>query len=362
MQQDLPIPPLYAPTPPTIHPRHAAIDQRTADWAHAFRIGSPQLRDQLVAQSIGTFAARILPEGREEVAQLLADFVLWLFGVDDGLCEEGALGKQPGQLSGELSWLLRIAQSPETPARTDDPLALGLRDLRRRVDAYGSPAQAARWVDTLREYVLSVVWEADHRARRIVPGLDDYTLMRLYSGATTVGLPLLEMGYDYELRSSERDHRAVRAATEMASMIIAWDNDLLSHAKERASGLYYLNVVRVLEHSGLCPPEAVAEAVRQRDAVMLLFLRLREQLMPQASPQLRQYLLSLGHYIRAAQDWEVASLRYPNGPPVHLTDTPPQSDAASLEIAPIRWWWDLLPEHPGLTQQDGLIRTDAPVP
>jgi selina-4(15),7(11)-diene synthase len=185
------VPPVFSPIPPAIHPRHESIDERTAAWATTFRIGSEQLRENLIAHDIGTFAARILPEGREEVVSILADFVIWLFGVDDGHCEEGELGRDPQSLVGELSRLLRVAQNPEVPMLTEDPLAEGLRDLRRRIDRAGTPGQIARWVDALREYFLSVIWEAAHRSKGTVPDLNDYTLMRLYDGATSVVLPLL---------------------------------------------------------------------------------------------------------------------------------------------------------------------------
>ncbi|WP_240138683.1 selina-4(15),7(11)-diene synthase [Streptomyces sp. MUM 178J] len=358
MPPDLIVPPLYSPIPPAIHPRHAEINIQTMAWAETFRIGSEELRGRLVRHDIGTFSARILPEGRQEVVSLLSDFVLWLFGVDDGHCEEGELGRRPGELTGLLHQLLRVAQNPESPMLRGDPLAAGLRDLRRRVDRYGTPGQRARWVDALREYFFSVVWEAAHRRDGTVPDLSDYTLMRLYDGATSVVLPLLEMGYGYELQPHERDHTAVRAAAEMASFVITWDNDILSYHKEAAGTRYYLNVLRVLtEHDGLTPSQALDLAVSQRDRVMRLFLRLSEHLAEQGSPQLRQYLHSLACFIRGAQDWGISSVRYttPDHPapvPSSFRDTPADESEEPLDIPVIAWWWDLLPARasssPGL--------------
>ncbi|MFF4954836.1 selina-4(15),7(11)-diene synthase [Streptomyces chattanoogensis] len=343
------IPALWAPIPPAIHPRYADINNATARWAHAYRVGSPQLRGRLVTQDIGLFAARILPQGNEDVITLLSDFVLWLFGVDDGHCEEGMLGRSPGELTATLHELLRIAQHPQAPMLIDDPLASALRDLSRRVDRHATPAQAARWVDALREYFWSVVWEAHHRAAGTVPSLNDYTLMRLYDGATTVVLPLLEMGHCYALNADERDHPAVRAAGEMASFVITWDNDLLSHHKEHRSGDYYLNVIRVLKHeTGCSTGQALATAVAQRDRVLRLFLRLRTQLQAQAGPQLRQYLDSLGRFIRASQDWGISSLRYttPDDPaplPSTFSNAPTDDSDDPLDIPVISGWWSLLP-------------------
>jgi hypothetical protein len=349
MDREPTVPALFSPLAPAIHARHEIVNKQTALWANAFEIGSPELRDRLVDHDIGTFAARILPEGREEVVQLTADFIVWLFGVDDGHCEEGALGTRPHELLGELSRMLRVAENPQVPMLLDDPLAAGLRDLRRRIDAHATPGQATRWVEALRQYFTSVVWEAGHRSRGTVPDLNDYTLMRLYDGATSVILPLLEMAYGYDLHPGERDRTPVRAAAEMAFFVITWDNDLFSHHKESRSGKYFLNVLRVLQdpaHHGLSPQDAIATAVAQRDRVLCLYLRLRRQLAAEGTPQLRQYLHSLDAFIRGAQDWGITSVRYtrpddPAGLPTTFSDTPTDDSTTPLEIPSVSWWWDL---------------------
>ncbi|WP_331766557.1 selina-4(15),7(11)-diene synthase [Embleya sp. NBC_00896] len=349
MTQRLAVPPIYSPFQPAIHARYAAIDKQTAEWADKFRIGSEELRAKLVTQEIGTFAARILPDGQEEAIGIMADFVLWLFGVDDGYCEEGSLGTDPGGLVAVLSRLTRIAQNPEAPMMVDDPLAMGLRDLRRRISVHATPVQTARWVDALREYFMSVVWEASHRRLGTVPDLNDYTLMRLYDGATSVVPPMMEFAYGYELPPNERDDLRVRALAEMAYFLITWDNDIFSYHKESRAGQYYLNVLRVLEHhDNLTPEEALPTVIAQRDRVTCLFLRVREQLFTTAGADLRQYVDSLAAFIRASQDWGVSSHRYttPDDPanlPAAFHDTPSDSSTAPLPIPCIAWWWDLLP-------------------
>ncbi len=363
MGSELTVPPIYSPIPPAIHPSHAAIDAQTAAWAETFGIGSEELRGRLVMHDIGTFSARVLPHGREEVVSLLSDFVLWLFGVDDGYCEEGDIGHRPGELVGVLHRLLRVAQNPEVPMLQNDPLARGLRDLRVRVSRFGTDGQAARWVDALREYFFSVAWEAGHRRTGTVPDLNDYTLMRLYDGATSVVLPLLEMGHGYELQPHERDQAPVRAAAEMASFIITWDNDIFSHHKESRGTGYFLNVLRVLEHEfGLDQDEALTMAVAQRDRVMCLFLRLHDALMVTASPQLRRYLHSLANFIRGAQDWGISSLRYttPDDPahlPSTFRETPTDDSELPLDIPVIAWWWDLMPAEAAPRDEDGAPRS-----
>ncbi|MBA0052762.1 terpene synthase [Streptomyces sp. AJS327] len=345
-QRQLRIPPLYTPFSPAIHPHHEAVSAHTRAWAERYRIGSPALRGQLVNHDIGTFAARILPEGREEVVEILADFVLWLFGVDDGHCEvsevDGGLG--PDFVT-PLGRLLRVAQAPHSAVLPEDALADGLRDLRARLDQWATPSQLARWIHALREYFYAVTWEAAHRGAGTVPTVDDYTVMRLHDGATSVVLPLLEAAYGYELPSGEGDQERVRALEEMAFFVICWDNDLFSHHKEAKSGDYYLNIVRVLEwHHGLSAHEALVTAISQRDRVLCRYLEVSAGVRATASPRLRRYLDSLDAFIRAGQDWGISSIRYttPDDPaalPNTFSATPTDDDPAPLDIPSITWWW-----------------------
>ncbi|MEU8133495.1 selina-4(15),7(11)-diene synthase [Streptodolium elevatio] len=350
MSQRLTVPPIYSPFEPAIHPSHAVIDQQTSAWAEKFGIGSEDLRTRLVTHEIGAFAARILPDGREEVVGILSDFVMWLFGVDDGCCEEGIAGADPHDLVPVLSRLIRVAQNPEAPMLPDDPLARGMRDLRGRIAAHATAAQATRWVDGLREYFLSLVWEAAHRSRGTMPALADYTMMRLYDGAASIISPVLEFAYGYELAQNDRDAHTVRALAEMAYFVISWDNDIFSFHKESRADRFVLNVIKVLEHEyGITPQQAMSVAISQRDRVLWLFLRLRERLLTSAGPELRTYLLSLGTFIRATQDWSISSRRYttPDDPanlPTNFADTPTDTSNEPLPISPIAWWWGLLPD------------------
>ncbi|MFD5428690.1 selina-4(15),7(11)-diene synthase [Streptomyces sp. NPDC127084] len=339
MGPELSVPPLFSPIAPAIHPNHSGIDVQTAAWAETFRIGSAELRDEPAGRSFGSLCARILPEGSDQVVSVLSDFMLWLSAVDEVPERHGA-----DDMVGLLHRLVRVAQNPEAPMMDDVPLAAGLRDLRLRIDRFCTAGQSARWGDALREYFFAVVWEAAHLRAGTLPTLGDYTLMRLYHGATSVMLPLLEMGHAYELQPHERDHPSVRAAAESASFITTWDRDVFSYHQQRVgtgTEAGHLNVLRVLEQEqGLAPDDALGLAVRQRDRVMTLFLRLSERLAERGSPQLRQYLRGLACYVRGAQDWGLSSS--PELLSVFtFTDTPADDRHEPLDIPAIAWWWDL---------------------
>jgi hypothetical protein len=342
------IPPLFSPFSPAIHPAHLEIDARTAAWAERFRIGSEELRARLVTHSIGSFASRILPTGDQGVIELLGDTILWLFGVDDGYCEESDLGRDPGALTDALGQLVRVALVPEAPLLLGDPLAEALRDLRARMDRYGTPEQVTCFANALQRYFITVVWESHYRSRNAVPDLERYVQMRLYDGATEVILPLLEMAYGYSLPPEDRHSLAIRAAEETSSFVISLDNDILSFPKEATSEGFCPNLIKVLQHERQCDQQdALDNVIALRDRTLLRFVEISERLGAKAGPELRQYLDSLACFVRGSQDWEISSIRYtlPNGSaglPTYFTEAQPRLDRVigTLDIPAISWWWD----------------------
>lgn len=97
----------------------------------------------------------------------------------------------------------------------------------------------------------------------------------------------------------------------------------------------------------------MSDAVAMRDRLMHLFLRLREQMLPQASQELRSYLICLGNAIRGNIDWQLKVPRYTSlsdysSPPIlgqtfsaECIDKPDISNAP-LPFPAISWWWDYL--------------------
>ncbi|MER5862833.1 selina-4(15),7(11)-diene synthase [Kitasatospora sp. NPDC002040] len=366
LQQNLAIPELYSPFPSGIHPRHRSVQERSTAWALRHRIGSDRLRSHLVRQDMGTFAARVLPDGNEEVVQVLGEFIIWLFGVDDGICEDGPLGHDPGALSASLSRLLRVAQDPDLPLLPGDPLAEGLRDLQRRLSAHVRPSQLARWIDGTREYFLSLIWEAHHRSHQSLPDLSDYALIRLYNGAATAVEPFLEMAGGYELSPAERHHPTVKALTEMCLFVIGWDNDILSFHKESRTPQYCMNAVRVVQATDGAPAsQALSQVIAQRDRVIVNFLRLRDTHDGELTTTQRRYVQDLGTFIRAAQDWALTSQRYttPSDPaplPSAFTHHPTDDSSQPLPIATVQGWWRELTGHQHLADTARINeRTDT---
>lgn len=340
-------PQLYSPFDSSFHPDHTKIDRQTTEWAQRFAIGEPRMREQLANCGIGTFVAHMLPRGQYEVVQITSDYMFWIIAIDDGRMDEAKDDEGLVERLTELCCqLLCVAEHPDAPLLAGEPLAEGLRDLRRRIDGVATEGQAALWAEMLRRYLLALVWHATYRRQGTLPDLDRYTLMRVHEAGGVLFEPLLEAAYGYELNSFERNHIQVRAARECMHFVTAWGNDILSYPKERKSGGYFLNVVRVLQETRfLTEDQALLEAICQHDQVLDLFVHMRDKITEWASPQLARHLTSFADLIRACHDWESTSPRYTTAydyaetrPSFH--NIPARDATHRLDIAPISWLWE----------------------
>jgi len=343
----------YCPVAPAAHPMAEVFDRATIEWVHRFGLYEQESqRVRLERVGVGKLAALTSPHGDQETLQISSDALMWLFAFDDAHCDEGRLGRQPGELTRVLTKLLRIIEAPEVPVSRAGAYVgfeTAFRDLRVRLGRVATPVQVGRWADAMRMYFLCQVWEAANRVDGTTPGLDDYALLRIHNGAMKVSVMLLDVADRYEVAPADLDRADVRALTEATCLLVGWDNDILSYRKEQLRGGDNHNLLEVLARAAGKPvPGIMCEAMLLRDHLMVLFDRLSNQVRSAASPDLRRYVTSLGHWIRANLEWGMTCERYldPEGP----SDLPTERWAAApmpgsdteVDLPAISWWWQQL--------------------
>ncbi|MEU6646197.1 terpene synthase family protein [Saccharomonospora sp. NPDC046836] len=155
-----------------------------------------------------------------------------------------------------------------------------------------------------------------------VPSLDDYTVSRLAEGGQASSGTLLAFG-GFALTDAEQYSPNVRALEELADLLTMWDNDIFGHTKEEKRAARYdlpreFNLIRLIRHEHACTvQQALARATAMRDRVMCRFLRLHEQEMRDAGPELARYLTTaltprLPHTHRARERLLPPNLRQNN--------------------------------------------------
>jgi hypothetical protein len=345
------LPPFYCPVDPAIHPEVDAIEKRAIAWIDELEMYEDSRRRRHVLKTNSAeFISRFSPEGTAENVLLAAKWVYWGFAFDDVRCDDGPLSEHPDAFVEMAGRVQRVLEAPQSLDAPEDPYLRALHDIGSSLRRQATPTQVRRFIDAHRAWLHGVAWQVGNQARGIMPSLNDYLAMRLGSCGGFPTMALLEIANAAEVPADEMDHSAVRAASESAILTAGLDNDLHSYRREQQHRHADQNIISVLvHHENHSIDTALIEAVRLRDRIMHVHLRLSEELLPGASPQLRTYRTSLRAGIRGNIDWALRVPRYSTDhePAVDahpgFSETPADPDPTAPPIPTIKWWWDELP-------------------
>jgi squalene-hopene/tetraprenyl-beta-curcumene cyclase len=350
------VPALYCPIPAAIHPSVDELQERSNEWLDRFSLyNSETQRNRLKHGGSGMLAARMCPNGREELLQVKSDFNMWVIAFDDEYCDEGLLSDRPGELIEAVCRMHRTAEITEMIMDERERYGLAMRDLRMRLDALASPEDGARFLETVRAFMMGEVRKVGYVARRQRPGIDDYTAVRLYMGGAMVSPIFTATVNGVRLPVAHLANRRVRALTEMAAFLTTWAPDLFSAGKDDARSPDGFSPTEAIQRDKALRTgnpgtraDAQAEAAALWERVMMLYLRLRDRVLAGAPADLAGYVKGLDPYIRGSLDWcrETSRYRYQNGvdgpeimQPGELHSTPPNHTKEPIPIPAIAWWW-----------------------
>ncbi|AMB85721.1 terpene synthase [Pseudomonas agarici] len=312
-------------------------------------------RRRLEVSGIGELCGMIYPEGSDELVQIGTDYMMWTFAYDDEVCDEGPESQDTRALIDTTSRIQRHLESPELPLDTQDRYGMALRDIRIRMQAHGLPLHASRFVSVMRTYFMAEMW----KSVSLQPSLNDYIIQRLFGGGGMTFPPFCYVVPRIDISEGELASRPVMALTEMAATFATWDNDLFSFPKEmmRSRDKRGHNLIDVIRRTQGCSVEdAIMSAIRMRDRVQGLFMRLQEQLIEEGTPAIRRYVERLSYYISGVLKWHLNNPRYIflNGldgeiclEGGELADRPLDESIEPLPIAAIAWWWHYDPARAG---------------
>lgn len=350
------LPPFYCPIDSAIHPEVGDIEKRATDWID--RVGiydSDARRAWVIATNSAEFYARFAPDGAADNVLAAAQWVYWGFAFDDVRCDNGPLSSSPGEFAALAGQVQRVLEAPHSLDVDGDPYLTALHDIGLTLRECATPVQLRRFIDAHRAWLFGVCWQIGNQANGHMPDLNDYLAMRLGSCGGLPTMALMEIANAAEVPPSEMDTHAVRAASEAAILTAGLDNDLHSYRKEIHQQHADQNIINVLMvNHDLTLEQALTQAVGLRDRIMHLYLRLRDQIVPGASRELRTYLTCLGRGIRGNIDWALRVPRYTSlsdpdqapGPAGHWTPgwatRPSDTRTDAPAIPAIAWWWDQL--------------------
>lgn len=368
------LPPLPQPFGFAVHPHFAPgnatpyLDQdcydsdpfELATRAYADRYELYQDDDQrrrLTNIHCGWLGSMMYPAGSDELLQIGVDFCMWAFAYDDEYCDEGPISSDPVKFIQASAEIWRQFESPEYKL-SQDRYALAAQDLRIRLDKYAKPEHTARFVESMRIYMMAEMWKAINPT----PSLNDYVSMRVTGGGAWSFPTLGHIIADVDVSPREYEDRRVRALFEMLSHLMAWETEPHAYLKEMVRGSNYKehNLIRVLiRERQYSFEEGIEEYLEMRLRLLGLFMRLRADVERTASRGLKDYIESVVRYYVGATVWSQNTRRYKSMSGNHdenafeggqLT----QSQAAAtfdstriIDIDALKWWWQYDPARTG---------------
>ncbi|MEV7159084.1 terpene synthase family protein [Streptomyces misionensis] len=340
---------------PMLEPSHVPRDvaARAQVWKESYGwtepVTDPNFEFPGIAMGwcLGRFST---PETGKAVLYAVGCLLEWSFAIDDEVLDHPDARSRSSEVIRLVSQITHVMESPGYRLPKDAlPLVAAIHDVMEQMRAQCTPTQVARVSTGLRCILASGV----HKIHMDEPDEDEYLALRIHDVGGYTYASMIEMCGPAPIPDEVWNAPAVRALIGCAVLLVGVENDVVSYHKEKAEGQTSPNFVGILEAArGLSFDQAVAAAIETRDRLMLLFLRLRERLLPTAETPLRYLIDRLGQLIIANTEVTRCARRY-NPPPAQrmapedVIRTPEcwapslsTSDTSPLPYPSISWWWD----------------------
>lgn len=301
---------MWCPLPSSVHPMLKSIEADSINWLAAHEVMPADRLAVFQAGSPAALGSHTYPGGTREGTQLASDFITWLFAFDDLYCDANHIGGDPVGFSEVIHNIIEVLEAPKS---NELPIARALADLRKRIEAMGSPVQHRRWVDETEKYLLAKLWEAGRRQAKSLPPLPTYVTMRRLGGANIACLMLTDISLGCEVPATVMsDHHMtemMKAAADLADL----DNDLFSFARE--SGIdeeFPINGVASAAMHGAPDTAAAIECVLEfRNTRMQTLLNTSARFLDeQLNDPLAKFSRGVCDWVSGHIEWVMKSRRY----------------------------------------------------
>ncbi|MCG3039608.1 terpene synthase family protein [Streptomyces fenghuangensis] len=306
-----------------------------------------QSRGNVLAWCLGRFSTQ---ETSKAVLHGIGCMIEWALIIDDEVLDHADAPSRRGEIIRLVGRITHVLESPGYRVTgNDNPYVVAVHDVMEQLRAECTPTQIARLTTGLRCLLTSGV----HKLHLDEPTEDEYLAVRMHDIGSSVYASWIEMCGPAPIPDEEWNAPAVQALIMCTTLLVAVENDIASYHKEKTEGQTSPNFVSVLQAArGISFEQAVAAAIETRDRLMLLFLRLRERLMPSAEPPLQYLIERLGHFIVSNTEANLCAPRYNPSPagrmaledvvktPACWAPSLSTTNTGPLPYPSTSWWWD----------------------
>jgi len=314
---DSELPDIYCPFPQRTNPHVGHVRAHLDTWTrNTGLVHGDSARERFEQADFGAFVGMVYPTADAEGLDLVADWFVWLFLVDDQL-DDGHLGRSPERVRDVVALMRSVIEGRGTGGVPDEELpsaVVALVDLWDRT----TPRAAAHWRTRfgwhLTKYLTTTTtWEAGNRATGAVPSEESYISHRRHTGAIHVCMDLIEIVAGIEAPESIHNDARFITALEASCNVVCWANDVYSYEKEQVLGEIHNLVHLVRHHRGHGKQQALEHVCAETDRETRRFLAAEAELLsayPQLSGVLLPYLDGMRSWMRGNLDWSRETPRY----------------------------------------------------
>lgn len=340
--QPFKLPDFYVPWPARLNPNLKAARTHSKTWAcemgilgtHADEDNS-KIWDEATfdRHDYALFCAYVHPEAPTDELNLMTDWNIWAFYVDDYFLQ---FFKRPKDRDGGKKYLDRVLlfmpidlTSPPTPT---NPMERALTDLWLRTAPAKSEAWRRRIIEDTKNLLAAFLWELDSMSQNRLSNPIEYIQMRRQVGAALWSADLVEHAMFLEVPDQIATTRPMRVLKDTFADGVHLRNDIFSYEREVIKEGELTNAILVIERFLNVSTQRATNLVND-----LLTSRLQQfehtviteleplfdehHLDPLERTNVLSYVRGLQDWQSGAHEWHIQTSRYLNPRPKQALNT-----------------------------------------
>ncbi|WDU65431.1 hypothetical protein LRS56_13885 [Pseudomonas poae] len=298
---DIPFRPACAHAQNEPPPHAQAVEQHVLEWTEAQQLATdPDFHSELISSRFGWLAARCYPNASMSLLNTIADFLTWLYLVDDRLFDRAQ--RIPRAIIADVSalWNVQGQQDKTSPAA---PLQNAWRDICTRLLKQMGSVWLHHFITNVRMMYGANTLQIIGQLHKISIDKHAYEILRYHNSGLVPCFDFYGTSVGYQLRDEDRYCLNLQTLSQQANIIIALCNDIHSYAHETRQRGHYENLVCLHVFEGHTLKEALSLVSDTVQHPLNNFDALSEHLFHTSTPAVRRYINELQHWIIGYQYW-----------------------------------------------------------
>ncbi|WP_185247455.1 hypothetical protein [Chryseobacterium bernardetii] len=337
---------------PGIKKTESAI-QDSMGWLKKYQLISDEHQAEHIANAGAYFTALSFPDIKHYQVRDVTDFCSWVCLLDD-VGEELLLHSSLPQLINFFSGLKYICEEPDYQNLNhpglfyEQPMINAFLDLKSRLSNWAGIPQINSLMKAVGGFANGIQWENAFKIENKHPDLSTFCAMRMTSGGMEIPSALAQCVNKVQLNTIELTNPVIQILTKSICFVGLLDNDIYSYEKEKASDVYYNNIIQIylISYPYLSEEQAISKAIDLRNQILFLYHLLKQKYHYIYEP-IALYFKGLEDVISGNLIFCSTNKRYKvandrKGHDFTIVKNGKQDINPPKDITSISWWWSLL--------------------